>query len=118
MKEHVPPTGSWMWVDVRDVALAHVRAIERPEAAGKRFLLVGGYWTNKEMIEIIRDEFPALRHNLPENAESDMPKNVFKYDVSPSENILGLRYRAFKPCILDTVKSLQEIGVESSHVHT
>ena len=32
-------------VDVRDVAKAHLKAIQVPEAAGKRFILSGGdYW--------------------------------------------------------------------------
>lgn len=48
-----PPLGSELakvnlgWVDVRDVALAHVRAIEVDEAGGKRFILCN-YATNWE----------------------------------------------------------------------
>lgn len=30
------------WVDVRDVALGHARALEVPEAGGQRFILSGG----------------------------------------------------------------------------
>ena len=39
-KDEIAPTGTFLWVDVRDLALAHVRAAERPEAAGKRFFIV------------------------------------------------------------------------------
>lgn len=35
------PRGKSGFVDVRDVALAHLRAIEIPEAAGKRFIVYG-----------------------------------------------------------------------------
>ena len=44
-------------VDVRDVANAHLQAILRPEAAGKRFLLVeGSYWFH-EMGEILAEKY-------------------------------------------------------------
>jgi hypothetical protein len=33
-KEQLPPTGTWLWVDVRHIALAHARAMEVPEAGG------------------------------------------------------------------------------------
>jgi nucleoside-diphosphate-sugar epimerase len=110
MKEKVPPTGTWIWVDVRDVALAHIRAIELPEAAGKRFFVTAGYVTNKDMIDIIREEFPNLRPQLPENAESDLPKDVYQIDNSRSICVLGLKYRSLRECIVDTVKSLKAVG--------
>jgi nucleoside-diphosphate-sugar epimerase len=34
------PTNSW--IDIRDLAEAHVRALERPEAAGERFIVSAG----------------------------------------------------------------------------
>lgn len=33
------PQINWNMVDVKDVARAHIRAMERPEAANKRFIL-------------------------------------------------------------------------------
>jgi nucleoside-diphosphate-sugar epimerase len=41
-KEKLAPNGGYVWVDVRDVAEAHVAAFEKPEAGGKRFFLVEG----------------------------------------------------------------------------
>lgn len=40
--EKLPPTGAYLWVDVRDVAAAHVAAFEKEEAGGKRFFLTEG----------------------------------------------------------------------------
>lgn len=41
MRAGLAPTAPvFTWVDVRDVALAHLRAIQRPEAGGNRFYLV------------------------------------------------------------------------------
>lgn len=41
-KAGVPRMGSPFYVDARDVALAHVRAIELDAAKGQRYLLIGG----------------------------------------------------------------------------
>lgn len=41
----VPPTGVWRWVDVRDVATAHVAAIEPGVKGNQRFLVSGGEFT-------------------------------------------------------------------------
>jgi nucleoside-diphosphate-sugar epimerase len=98
-----------MWVDVRDVALAHVRAIERPEAGGRRFLMVGGYWTNKDLVDVIREHFPTLRSNLPSNVQSDIPKDVFSFDNRPSKEILGIQYHPFERCVVETVVALLRV---------
>lgn len=111
MKEKLAPTGTFIWVDVRDLAMAHVKAIELPEAAGKRFFVTAGYMTNKDIADCMRENFPELRSQLPpEDCESDMPKDVFKYDNSRSLDILGLKYRSLEDCVKDTVNSLQALG--------
>ena len=108
-KKQIPPTGSCMWVDVRDVARAHVRAIERPQASNHRFLLVSSYWTNKDLVEVIRENFPSLRANLPHNIESDLPAKLFRFDTKPSEEILGIDYIPFEQSVIDSVSALLEI---------
>lgn len=64
-KDGIAPTGTFLWVDVRDLALAHVRAAERPEAAGKRFFITTGHFSNMEIADIIRNKFPDLADKLP-----------------------------------------------------
>ena len=44
-------------VDVRDAALAHVRAIESPTAGNKRIIIVGKNIWFKELAEILNDHF-------------------------------------------------------------
>jgi nucleoside-diphosphate-sugar epimerase len=114
-KDKIPPTGSFMWVDVRDVALAHVRALERPDAGGHRFLLVSSFWTNKDLVEIIGTHFPDLGRNLPEDIKSDMPTKMFTFDVKPSQSILGLHYTQFEKSVVETLKSLLAIDPSLGH---
>lgn len=110
MKDGLAATGVYIWVDVRDLADAHVFAIEKEEAANKRFFITAGYFSNAEIAQIIKDEFPEYRDGLPEKLESDRPKDVYQYDNSRSREVLGVKYRPLKGAIVDLVKSLQAAG--------
>jgi len=67
MKAKLPRVG-YIWVDVRDIAFIHIRAIEIPDAAGKRIFITTGYYNNTE-IEDIKEQFPEYRSNLPGSYE-------------------------------------------------
>lgn len=111
MKEKISPTGTFLYVDVRDVALAHVKAIEVPEAGGQRFFVTAGYFSNKQVADVIRETHPDLESKLPpKDLLSDFPENVYGYDNKKSVKVLGLKYRSFKETISDTVSSLLEVG--------
>ncbi len=114
MKDKIQPTGMFSWVDVRDVARAHVRALEVPEAGGKRFLLLAGYYSNKMIAEIIAELGPQYKARLPADldAQDDLPKASERYNfsVERSTNLLGIAYTSLEKCIQDTVKSLEKLG--------
>ena len=112
-KDELPPTGTFIWVDVRDLALAHVKAAEVEAAGNKRFFITAGYFSNEEIADIIRDNCPQLSAKLPAKGVKggEYPQGgVYKYDNSRSREVLGVKYRQLKESVLDTVKSLQEIG--------
>ncbi|GAD93755.1 ketoreductase [Paecilomyces variotii No. 5] len=110
-KEKLPATGVFLWVDVRDVALAHVRAIEVPEAGGQRFFVVSGHFSNKQIADVIRETHPELDDKLPpKDTPDDLSPDTYKPDNSKSVKVLGLKYRNLKESISDTVKSLLAVG--------
>lgn len=111
-KDGLPPSfGVYLWADVRDVALAHVRAAEVPEAGGKRFLIAANtYMSNAHIARVIQERFTDLKHQLPAKLESDIPDEVYSYDNSRSTEILKLDYVSLEDCVVDTVKSLLQIG--------
>jgi nucleoside-diphosphate-sugar epimerase len=93
--------------------LAHVKAIELPEAADKRFFITAGYFSNKEICEIIRENFPNLQNELPSKdvKGGDYPEaGIYKFDNSRTVNILGIKFRTLEESIVDLVKSLQSVG--------
>ncbi|KAL5375687.1 hypothetical protein DPSP01_011044 [Paraphaeosphaeria sporulosa] len=115
-KDEIAATGVHLWVDVRDVAEAHVAAAEKEAAANKRFFTLAGHFSNKEIGQIVKKHFPQFK-DLP--AEStpggDYPeggiKNYFSFNNERSVQILGLRYKTFEESIVDTVKSFQAKGL-------
>ncbi|KAJ5438623.1 uncharacterized protein N7458_009621 [Penicillium daleae] len=110
-KEQIPPTGTFLYVDVRDVALAHVRAIEVSEAGGKRFFITAGFFSNKEIVEAARKTHSELESKLPaKDAPSDFPSDIYEIDNSRSKEILGIKYRSFTETVADTISSLQDVG--------
>jgi nucleoside-diphosphate-sugar epimerase len=109
MREGIHPTAPvFTFVDVRDVALAHVRALTVPEAAGKRFYVVGGYFSNPRLAGIIRRRFPQLEAEgrLPPEGEDDFPEDHWGFDNSRSREVLGLEYRGLEESVVDTVESI------------
>ncbi|KAG6353656.1 hypothetical protein INS49_005364 [Diaporthe citri] len=110
MRGGLEPTAPvFTWADVRDVALAHVRAVTRPEAGGKRFYVVAGHFSNKRLADLIRDRHPELVEKLPpEGAGDDFPADVYGFDNSRSREVLGIEYRGLEESVEDTVKSILE----------
>ena len=98
------------FVDVRDVALAHVRALTVPEAGGKRFYVVGGFFSNPRLVQIVRQHFPELENRLPGEATvtDDFPENHWRFDNRRSREVLGIEYRSLEESVVDTVRSILE----------
>ncbi|KAH7327432.1 putative NADPH-dependent methylglyoxal reductase GRP2 [Rhexocercosporidium sp. MPI-PUGE-AT-0058] len=114
-KTSIPDTGTsfFLWVDVRDLALGHVRAIELPEAANKRFFIAADYFSNKEIGEIIRKNFPEYQMELPTDdiKGGDYPEEgLYKFDHSRTVKLLGIEFRSLEESIVDLVKSLKGIA--------
>lgn len=114
-KDGLPPTGLPLWVDVRDVALAHVKAIETEKAAGKRFFVTAGHYSNVELYRILYENFPELRDRLPDETNKGGEPNPalksFGYDTAQATTILGLDWTSYEKTVIDSAKSL--LGTQS-----
>lgn len=112
-KDEIPPTGTYLWVDVRDLAQCHVSAMEKDDAANKRFFITAGYFSNKEIAQIVGKHYPQYAEGLPTDKTpgGDYPEEgVYKFDNKRSIDVLGVQYRSLDESIKDTVKSLQAVG--------
>ena len=45
----VPDAHTPLYVDVRDIAMAHILALENPKAEGQRYTVVGAQYSNQEV---------------------------------------------------------------------
>ena len=95
---------------MRDVALAHVEAMESTAAANNRFLAAAGSYNNRIIVDLIRQNFPEYHSALPlESAEGGTYPNggTFKIDSTRSKEVLGIAYRSLESSVIDTVNSFK-----------
>ncbi|KAE9467477.1 hypothetical protein C3L33_00606, partial [Rhododendron williamsianum] len=96
---------SHRYVDVRDVALAHILAYEVSSASG-RYCLVGTVTNSSEAVNILHKLYPALK--LPERPEDGKPAEPL-YQVSKKKaESLGIHFTPLEVTLRDTVESLKE----------
>jgi len=118
-KNRCPPTGNYLFVDVRDLGLAHVLAVEKEAAGGKRFFAVSSHFSNAEISEIIGEEFPQYKDRLPTGdalKPGECPADVYGFDNTRAREILGVPFRPLRESIVDAVKSLLPLGVDQLSV--
>uniref|UniRef100_A0A1J3EA39 Cinnamoyl-CoA reductase 1 n=2 Tax=Noccaea caerulescens TaxID=107243 RepID=A0A1J3EA39_NOCCA len=95
------------WVNVKDVANAHIQAYEVPSANG-RYCLVERVTHHSEIVNILRELYPNLQ--LPERCVDENPY-VPTYQVSKEKTkSLGIEYIPLEVSIKETVESLKEKG--------
>ncbi|KAK0603348.1 hypothetical protein LWI29_003982 [Acer saccharum] len=101
------PNSSFGWVNVKDVANAHIQAFEVPSASGRHCLVerVAHY---SEIVKILHELYPDF--NLPEKCADDKPY-VPTYQVSREKaKSLGIDFTPFEVSLKETVESLKEKG--------
>ena len=105
-----PQTAFWAFIDVRDLALAHLKGFEVLGAAGERFLPSGGQYSFQMIVDILREKFPELRDLVPVGKPgSGLGAEVYGVDATKSESILGIKFRGLEELVVDTAKSLLDI---------
>ncbi|KAH6916476.1 D-lactaldehyde dehydrogenase [Coprinopsis sp. MPI-PUGE-AT-0042] len=97
-KQFAPLPGAW--VDVRDLADAHVLALEKEAAGGERIFVSAGPLVWQDWI----DAANALGRNLTPAIPDPERKRVCDFSNAKEQKILGLKYRS----INDTVKDCLE----------
>lgn len=115
--------------DVRDVAKAHILAMEKPEAAGKRFITNEKCLWLKEIAQVLAKEFGPLGYNVPlkvapypilwlgsffdKTTDMMLPYagQELKLDNTRIRTVLGLEMIPVEKSIIDMGHSLIEKGI-------
>ncbi|KAF5695398.1 alkanal monooxygenase [Fusarium denticulatum] len=108
-KDEIAPSPIGRFTDVRDAAMAHVRAIEVREAGVQRSLVGSGIYPNRQVATILWKNFPALLSRLlgPEIKSGGFPvEGVPQFDVEPSKKVLGIAYATLENTIVSMTGSM------------
>jgi len=95
------------WVDVRDVATAHVIAFEHKDAAGQRLFCCSEIQLWKTLNDKMRQmfpEYPVTQGDVP-----DTP--IFSIDTKPLQALGMPPFRSFDTMVRDTVEAFIQLGV-------
>ena len=104
------PRSNVSFVDVRDTALAHLKAVQVPEAAGKRFLLCGHDVWQEEVAKALSAKFPDLK--IPtELAAGENPDPGNGVDNTRSQTVLGIKYTPIADTMCDMAQSMLDRGI-------
>ncbi len=119
---------SFHFIDVRDVAQAHIRAMVVPEAAGRRFLVTGERLWLKDVADMYDKEFGKYGYSIPTRV---MPKllmrvfalfkedarmalkfwgKVYDYDNTPLKDVLGVTPRDVRQGLMEIAYSMIDKG--------
>ncbi|CAK7206499.1 methylglyoxal reductase (NADPH-dependent) gre2 [Sporothrix eucalyptigena] len=99
-----------IWVDVRDVAQAHILAgLEKPEAGGHRLFTTEGFYTNNQIHQILLRNFPEYSAQLEGLQPYEELKEHFAIDNSETQKILGINWIPLEKSVVDAIKSIQPL---------
>ncbi|WKA01859.1 hypothetical protein VitviT2T_020112 [Vitis vinifera] len=99
------PSSTYKWVDVRDVANAHIQAFEISSASG-RYCMVERITYRSEAIKILHELYPAI--HLPQKSADDEPLGP-TYQISKEKvKSLAIDFIPLEVSLKDTIESLKE----------
>jgi dihydroflavonol-4-reductase len=102
----VPPMGLAI-VDVRDVAEMHLRALQRPETAGKRYIASAGAMAFVDMARMLKSTWPTRR--IPTR---EAPRAVMKLLAIFDPSIRTILPRLGHMDRLSNARAVREMGME------
>ncbi|GEQ69578.1 hypothetical protein JCM33374_g3250 [Metschnikowia sp. JCM 33374] len=93
------------FIDVRDVAKAHLTAFEN-NLSRERLLLTSEYFTSQSIIDILTQNFDQLKDKLPVAKSDDAYYSGAVYDNKKTRELLGYPLLDLKTSIVDSVAQI------------
>jgi nucleoside-diphosphate-sugar epimerase len=124
------PSNGFSIIDVRDVALMHVAALEKPQAIGQRYLATAEYMPFPKVADVLREAYPDRRITMrtvpdwiirllarfggPARQIINDIGNEKIFDGSKGEKLMGRPYIPARQSILDTAEAGMRLGLVTS----
>lgn len=100
------------YIDVRDVAKAHIIAFEKEAAIGKRLVLVSDGFTTQTIVDTVNQKFPQLKGKIYQGKPGTDREKIEKMDLLNTERtkaILGFEYFNLSDTISDSFDQLIKV---------
>jgi len=107
------PFGLDSYVDARDVAQAHVLALEKPIASNQRYILAAGSFSFQEVADIAHKHFPG-KTRAKIGTPGVYPAVIIHIDSTKVQRQLGLVYRSKEETFKDSFAQLVEVRAKTS----
>ena len=109
--EPLPEARVPVWVDVRDLARAHVEALFGPNAGGKRYVIAASDKFSYELAaSILRKSFKPAQDQVIAIDDAKAPEGYDLDNVAVSKD-LEVQFRSFESSVVDLFKQLDEQGI-------
>ncbi|KZV66032.1 NAD(P)-binding protein [Peniophora sp. CONT] len=97
------------WLDVRDLARAHVLAAQKVEAGSNRFIVSASSFFFQDIVDAAADNGydPAVRG---EYGATKAKVQLIEYDTSKAAQLLGMEYISLRDMIKDTMIYFKEFS--------
>ena len=100
------PNMTMDFVDVRDVAMAHLQAVKAEAALNRRFIISADEVWFRQVAEWLAAEFNPQGFTVTATqAEQDQRENCLM-DSTASRDVLKVTYRPVKESAIDTINAL------------
>ncbi|PPQ73615.1 hypothetical protein CVT26_010523 [Gymnopilus dilepis] len=104
--------GTYNYIHVQDIALAHIAALQKEKAGGQRIIVSAGASTWQETRNLINRLKPELHSKgiLPRGNPSLETTVSFVYNVDKGKKILGLEYADEEKVVQDALTDFEARG--------
>ncbi|RDB23611.1 hypothetical protein Hypma_009300 [Hypsizygus marmoreus] len=90
------------FVDVRDVAYAHIRALEAPAAGGERIICCAGSFVWQDIIDVANWLSPKPYHTIAKGEPGEKFRAI-TWNTEKQKRILGIKFRTLESIVRETL---------------
>lgn len=97
------------YIDVRDVAKAHLYAFQKENTIGQRLIMSEGRFSTQDILNYLNADFPVLKGSIPVGNPSEALENSTagaKTDNHKTKEILGYKFIGLKQTIDETAAQI------------
>lgn len=110
LKENDPiPSQSGYFIDVRDVAKAHLKAFSSEETRGQRLLTSDRFFVAQDILDIYHKNFPKEAAKLPKGTPGsgeNAVEGAAKIDNSKTRKLLGFEFISLEKSVVDSISQI------------